>query len=60
MVHTIPEHLSCSQGRLPWASLKIQKGHRKVNIEFVWDVDVEHRCNFLRSYHIQKVSDAEG
>ncbi len=25
----------------PWTSLKIQKGHIKVNIKFVWDFDVE-------------------
>ncbi len=26
----------------PWANLKVQKGHTKINIEFVRDIDVEN------------------
>ncbi len=54
----------------PWTSLKVQKGHTKVNFKLIWDFDVanipiklEHDTGNLqwsmKSYRVYKVQDAD-
>ncbi len=45
MILIIPADIACSQGSLTFSyiiSLKFQKGHIKINVEFVSDFNVEY------------------
>ncbi len=41
MILAIPAELSFCKAAWPWASLKVQKGHIKVNVKLMWDFGVE-------------------